>query len=178
MLLVLCDINPEMVRAWADLFGDCPDVEVRLGDLTDVEADAYVSPANSFGDMSGGIDFALRERFGARIEDAVRERIDRAGGILPVGQAIVVETGDEEVPYLISSPTMEVPTDVAHTHNAYYAMRALLRAVQRFNARNPGAIETVAIPGLCTGVGHMLPETAARQMRDAYDSFTAEVPSG
>jgi O-acetyl-ADP-ribose deacetylase (regulator of RNase III) len=86
----------------------------------------------------------------------------------------VVPTDDEEVPYLISAPTMEVPMNVANTANAYQAMRALLRAAARFNQRHPGAIRTIAIPGLCTGTGGMAPETAAHQMRSAYGAWLNE----
>jgi O-acetyl-ADP-ribose deacetylase (regulator of RNase III) len=170
MRLILCDLYPPLVAAWRQEFAGCDDVEIREGDLLEVPADAYASPANSFGAMDGGIDFDLRERFGYEIEDRVRDSIQDRGGMLPVGQALVVETGDVEVTYLISAPTMEVPTFVASTANAYHAMRALLLAALRFNERQPGAIATIAIPGLCTGTGGMAPETAARQMRSAYDA--------
>src|SRR5262249_51293856 len=119
MRLILCDIHHDMADAWEQPFAGCPGVEVRQGGLCEVPADASVSPANSFGMMDGGIDWDLRERFGYEIEDAVRDRIAAWGGLLPVGEAIVVETGDDEVPYLISAPTMEVPMVVRGTRNAY-----------------------------------------------------------
>ncbi len=53
----------------------------------------------------------LRERFpGVDVE--VQQEIDGRGGLLPVGRAIVVETGDFEVPYLVCAPTMVVPMDI------------------------------------------------------------------
>jgi O-acetyl-ADP-ribose deacetylase (regulator of RNase III) len=171
MRLILCDLNEWMVAAWGEAFAGCPDVEVYEGDLLEMAADAYVSPANSFGDMSGGIDLDLRLRFGQQLEDAVQGAIRNIGGMLPVGQALVVETGDGEVPYLVCAPTMEVPMHVAHTNNAYLAMRAALRAVERFNEKHPGAIQSIGVPGLCTGVGEMPPEVAARQMRAAYSEW-------
>jgi O-acetyl-ADP-ribose deacetylase (regulator of RNase III) len=171
MHLILCDLHRIMTAAWADAFAGCEDVEVRQGDLTDLAADAYVSPANSFGQMDGGIDWALRERFGHRIEDRVQAAIARQGGMLPVGKALIVETDDDEVPYLVVAPTMEVPSVVSGTDYAYLAMRALLGAVGEFEAERPGEIETVAVPGLCTGVGRMEPRVAADQMRRAYDEF-------
>ena len=170
--VILCDQLRELVRAWRRRFHDHPDVEVRLRDLLQVGADAYVSPANSYGRMDGGLDLLLRERFAAHdIEGRVQEAIEARGGVLPVGKAIVVETEDDEVPYLVVAPTMEVPCDVAHTGNAYSAMRALLRAVQKFNARGEGFIGSVAVPGLCTGVGGMEPKVAARQMHRAYERW-------
>jgi O-acetyl-ADP-ribose deacetylase (regulator of RNase III) len=47
-------------------------------------------------------------------------------------------------------------------------MLAILSAVETLNAANYDAIGSVAIPGLCTGVGNMEPEIAALQMRQAY----------
>jgi O-acetyl-ADP-ribose deacetylase (regulator of RNase III) len=173
MRLILCDLHGALAEAWERAFAGCADVEVRRGDLFDVSADAYVSPANSYGWMDGGIDSELRERFGYEIQDTVQDAIAARGGMLPVGDAIVVETGDDEVPYLIAAPTMEVPSYVAHTNNAYLAMRALLRAARDFARRRPGVLETIAIPGLCTGTGGMDPDQAAAQMRRAWEEFAA-----
>ena len=84
---------------------------------------------------------------------------------------VVVDTGDESVPYLVVAPTMEVPSLVAGTDNAYRAMLALLRAVDQFNlqrAEDVRPIRRIAVPGLCTGVGGMPREFAADQMFRAY----------
>lgn len=162
------------MSAWRRSFACHDEVSVILGDLLDVEAEAYVSPANSYGYMDGGIDADLSSRFPG-VERRVQAEIDRLGGLLPVGQAIVVETGDPFVPYLISAPTMEVPQPVGNTSNAFRAMLALLRAAYAFYADNDGAIGTIAVPGLCTGVGAMDPQEAARQMCDAYENWRAEI---
>lgn len=53
------------------------------------------------------------------------------------------------------------------------AMRALLIAV-----RGAPAIGSIALPGLCTGVGRMPYQTAAAQMRAAYDSVIGETWRG
>jgi O-acetyl-ADP-ribose deacetylase (regulator of RNase III) len=173
--LILCDFDRTLAGCWEQGFAGCEGVEVRCGDLLEVVADAYVSPANSYGAMDGGLDWVLRERFGLEIETRVQAAIGRErGGMLPVGYALVVPTEDADVPYLIVAPTMELPTVVMHTSNAFYAMRALLRAWQRFEAEGPGRIESIAVPGLCTGVGRMDPEVAAKQMRRGYDEFLAE----
>ena len=46
-------------------------------------------------------------------------------------------------------------------------------AARDLNERRPGAIETVAVPGLCTGTGMKPPAVAARQMRDACEAVQA-----
>jgi O-acetyl-ADP-ribose deacetylase (regulator of RNase III) len=167
--VILCNPHRELVRAWRRRFREHPEVDVRQGDLLEVGADAYVSPANSYGWMDGGLDLILRERFAAGdIQGKVHQAIEALGGLLPVGKAIVLETEDEEVPYLVVAPTMEVPGDVAYSPNAYRAMLALLRAIDQFNGKEDGAIGSVAVPGLCTGVGGMAPRMAALQMHRAY----------
>ena len=78
-----------------------------------------------------------------------------------VGRAMILETGDELIPYLISAPTMRVPMNfnIATSVNPYLAMKATL-----IEARKHPKIESIAISGFCTGVGRMQPEIAARQM--------------
>jgi len=169
--IILCDQKPEIVRAWENSFSDCQEVSVRCGDFFDVQADAYVSPANSFGIMDGGIDLALRDYFGYQIQEKVQDAILARGGRLGVGEAIVVETGDDGIPYLIVAPTMETPSNIAFTNHAYDAMFALLTAAQEFNEVEPEAISAIGVPGLCTGIGGMDPEVSAQQMRQAYDDF-------
>jgi O-acetyl-ADP-ribose deacetylase (regulator of RNase III) len=165
--VILCDPFEELVRSWQKRFRDTPNVDVIHGDLLEQEADAYVSPANSFGRMDGGFDLILRERFDD-IESRVEAALATRGGTLPVGKAIVVSTHDDEVPYLMIAPTMETPGDVSLSNNAYLAMRAVLRAVTRFNGIVKRRIGAVAIPGLCTGIGNMEPERAATQMHRAF----------
>lgn len=168
--IILCDRQPALVRAWRQAFADFDDVTICEGDLLEIEADAYISPANSHGIMDGGIDAALSARF-PHVEARVQAAIAGMGELLPVGQALVVETGDAEVPYLVCAPTMEIPSFVGHTSNAYHAMQAILNAVQQFNILNEDIISSVAIPGLATGVGGMEPNVAALQMARAYEEW-------
>jgi O-acetyl-ADP-ribose deacetylase (regulator of RNase III) len=65
---------------------------------------------------------------------------------------------------------MRVAGSVADTINAYLSMRAALVAVLLHNKGNGRTIRSLAVPGLCTGVGGMHPAEAAEQMRAAYDS--------
>jgi len=140
------------------------------GDICKMDADAIVSPANSFGFMDGGLDFALSERFGwdlqKRLQQAIKNRPIRE---LLVGEVIFLETGDDRVPWLISAPTMRVPMRLRQTINAYLAMKAILSSV--LSHLGDPQIKHVAIPGLGTGVGYLSPNTAANQMKKAYDEI-------
>ncbi len=63
-----------MTDAWLDQFFGVDAVEIVQGDLMDAGEDAVVSPANSFGDMSGGVDKRIDDFF----RGAAQER-DHAG---------------------------------------------------------------------------------------------------
>jgi O-acetyl-ADP-ribose deacetylase (regulator of RNase III) len=160
-----------MAVAWRAEFGRAVDVEVSDGNILDLTADAIVSPANSFGFMDGGIDLAYSRRFGwglqARLRDIIRSEHD---GELPVGQAVVVTTGDSGIPFLISAPTMRVPMDVSATVNAYLAFRAAMRTARLHNVAATERIESILCPGLGTGIGRMSPRVCAHQMFYAYAS--------
>lgn len=167
MKLHLRDKNPAVVAAWREVFADTPDVTISEGDILELEGDAIVSPANSFGWMDGGIDLAYRARFGARIEQvlqaAIREMLD---GELPVGSALLVMTLDPRIPWMIAAPTMRVPEAVRGTVNAYLAMRASLLKFERKYHDTLGA--TLLCPGLATLTGRVSPMQAALQMRWAW----------
>ncbi|RJP71708.1 MAG: Appr-1-p processing protein [Candidatus Abyssobacteria bacterium SURF_17] len=170
--IILCDINKKITAAWQQHFEGVENVEVHHGNIFEVEADALVSPANSFGFMDGGLDYAISEFFDWKIQPRVQAVLQKKHhGELPVGQAEVVETGEKRFPYLICAPTMRTPADVSQTLNAYLAMRAILIAIRRFNKAHPNAIKSVVIPGLGTAVGKMPADRCARQMRAAYDNI-------
>ena len=166
MQYLLIDTSPRMVSAWRDFFGEEENIQILEGDLTTVTCDAIVSPANSFGFMDGGVDYAISTRLGWELQSALQNKIkDLPEGELLIGKALILETGDELIPYLVSAPTMRVPMsfNISTSLNAYLAMKATLIATQ-----NHPNINSVAIPGFCTGVGKMHPQIAARQMYQAY----------
>ncbi len=100
--------------------------------------------------------------FARSIQEQIKELHE---GELLVGKALVLETNDAKVPYLISAPTMRVPMsfNIATSVNAYLAMKAALLACKATDR-----IKTVAIPGMCTGCGKMPFDIASNQMFHAY----------
>jgi O-acetyl-ADP-ribose deacetylase (regulator of RNase III) len=138
---------------------------------------ALAVPANAFGFTDGGVDMAIsKEIFDWGLQDRLRKLIEQHhGGELLVGQAMVMPTGSARFRYVIVAPTMRVPADVGGTVNAYLAMRAILLAAEAHNramqARTPERIKSLAVSGLCTGIGKMPPDRAAYQMWMAYRSI-------
>jgi O-acetyl-ADP-ribose deacetylase (regulator of RNase III) len=167
--IYLRDVNPEVVSAWRKSFENVALVEISCGDIFGKVADAIVSPANSFGYMDGGIDLAYSRYFGWKLQDRLQATLKTEFfGELPVGQALVLATENTRIPFLVSAPTMRVPTTVRNTVNVYLAFRAALIAVLIQNRTHEKKISSLLVPGLGTGVGEMPPEKAANQMRSAY----------
>jgi O-acetyl-ADP-ribose deacetylase (regulator of RNase III) len=168
----LRDINAAVVEAWEQAFLDAPDVLISQGDIFEHTADAIISPANSFGYMDGGIDLVYSMYFGWELEANLKAVLsERFYGELPVGQAVVLATGHAHIPFLVSAPTMRVPTTINGTPNVYLAFRAALIAVLSHNATADAPIQSLLVPGFGTGVGKVAPQQAARQMRLAYDAI-------
>lgn len=78
------------------------------------------------------------------------------------------------MPWLISAPTMREPGEVlpADTVHPYLAARAVFLK-WRDGVLDDGpvreAVETIAMPGLGTGIGGVDPATCARQVAAAWD---------
>lgn len=178
--ILLVDRWAPLCSAWSESFATHDEVEVVEGDFFARDADAMVSPANSFGIMDGGLDLAIRDQLGFEIQATVQKRIlDAHHGEIPVGAAEVVATNHARWPYLVVAPTMRIPESVAQTTNAYVAFRAVLLAIRRFNELGGARIRSAVVPGLCTGVGGMDPRRCSAQMRIAYDQVArpARIPS-
>jgi O-acetyl-ADP-ribose deacetylase (regulator of RNase III) len=159
-----------MFYAWEKLFSEFDNVTISQGDILTQKADAIVSAANSFGYMDGGLDLVYSMHFGWELEKRVRALLlAEHDGELPVGQAVIVPTERDDIPWLISAPTMRVPSPIADTVNVYLAFRAVLQAVRRHNKLHPQKpIRSILCPALGTGEGRMPWERAAWQMYYAY----------
>ena len=170
-IIFLHTLDSAMAVAWRRAFPAVADVHVIEGDILEGRCDAVVSPANSFGFMDGGIDLAYRRYFGMDLQSRVQAKIrNQFRGELPVGQATIVPTGNETVPYLVAAPTTRVPDRIGDTLNVYLAFRATLLAVLAHNDQTSSGINSIRVPALGTGIGAMPLARAARQMHAAYVS--------
>lgn len=184
MHIILTALDLPLYDAWLEecRFPDQQYIDIIQGSILDVECDAVVSPANSYGIMDGGIDKLYSQAFPG-IQQRVQAEIEQYGlpgdppgltahvlhwrmnGLLPdhwlpVGRAVVAETGVENPRYLIAAPTMEWPQELpADSDNAYQATKAALEIA------DPSW--TIAFPGMGTGVGKLDPVSCARQVAQA-----------
>ncbi|NEQ69129.1 MAG: phage tail protein [Symploca sp. SIO2D2] len=173
MKLILVAPNSQLFAAFQQHFSYLPNIEVVNNYFEWLpEFDCLVSPANSFGMMDGGMDAAIIRFFGHSLMAKVQQYILKEFlGEQPVGTSFIVETGHPKHPFLAHTPTMRVPMSIAGTDIPYVAMWAMLLAVRRYNQSSDRKIDSVACPGLGTGIGRVPYPEAARQMALAYDNF-------
>ena len=131
--------------------------------MLDQKVSAWVSPTNSHGNMDGGLDAIIKNNLGQKIEQSVKQEIaKRFGAILPVGHATCVPTGRPSPRFLISTPTMvKSSEDISDSLNVALACAAALQAVHMQNAKEPGSIQSVALPGLGANTGRVPVEICA-----------------
>jgi hypothetical protein len=95
----ICDLNPLFVAEAHHPLMELPNVvEVAHRSILDRPVDAVVSPANSFGFMDGGVDWAYLQFFGMELQTRVQMviRLQKFQELL-VGSAVVVPTYHESI---------------------------------------------------------------------------------
>ncbi len=141
------------------------EIVVEKGDITLEKADAIVNPANSLMIMGGGVALAIKRRGGGIIE---KEAIKKAP--VPVGKAIHTTAGRLNAKYVIHAPTMERPAQRIPIDNVKAATRAALEVADKLN------IESIAFPGMGTGVGGVPEDEAAKAMVETIIEFAKDYP--
>ncbi len=137
-------------------------VEVIFGSLLDVQADAIVNPANSGGWMGGGVAGVIKRAAGVEVE---QEAI--ACAPIPIGEAAATSGGKTKFKKIIHAPTMTRPAERIPVENVALATRAALALADE------EGLETLAIPGMGTGVGRVSPADAAEAMLREIRAFRA-----
>ncbi|MEW5806950.1 MAG: macro domain-containing protein [Acidobacteriota bacterium] len=141
-------------------------ISVVKGDITEMEVDAIVNPANSYGWMGGGVAGAIKRKGGKEIEDeAIRK------GPTPIGKAILTRAGALPCRHVIHAPTMEQPAGLTNLEKIRKATEAALICADQ------NELKTLAIPGMGTGVGMVPPEDAALVMLDVIRKHNAKILS-
>ena len=137
---------------------------VKLGDLTQINCDAVVNPANSFGYMGGGVAGAIKHVGGVEIE---KEAVNKSP--IVVGKAVSTTAGSLPCKYVIHAPTMKRPAMRIGVENVMLATQAALRLAKEMG------LSSIAIPGMGTGVGGVSHRKAAEAIvkiaKEFEDSF-------
>ncbi|WP_254426316.1 ADP-ribose-binding protein [Pampinifervens florentissimum] len=136
------------------------EISVVQGSLLEVQADAIVNPANSLGLMGGGVAGVIKRFGGEQIE---KEAVSKAP--IPVGSAVLTSAGKLPFKGVIHAPTMEEPAMETTEEKVRKAVRAVLEL-----ADNMG-FESIAMPGMGTGVGRLPKDVSARAMIEEVRNF-------
>ena len=135
-------------------------ITIVEGDITNLEVDAIVNAANSYGYMGGGVAGAIKRIGGEEIEiEAVSE------APIPIGSAVITKAGKLKCRYVIHAPTMEQPASLIDVGNVKEATRAALECADE------NKLKRIAIPGMGTGVGGVPRDKAAKAMIEVIVNF-------
>jgi len=136
------------------------EIEILEDSILNTEVDAIVNAANSLGYMGGGVAGVIKRAAGnAPEKEAVRN------GPTPVGKACLTTAGRLDFSGIIHAPTMEQPAMRIPSENVYKATKAALELAEK------EGFESIAIPGMGTGVGGVAVEDAAEKMLQAIKEF-------
>lgn len=175
MKITVIDTNSQFIQVFSGL--SPKNVETVFGSVQLIKPEggvAYVSPANSFLFMDGGIDWVYSRMMFPNLERHVKREARKAcpktslgRPFLPIGKAMLLSIPGSQAA-MVMSPTMFFPQDVRGTNNAYHATYAAVRC-----ALDSGCVSHLVIPGMCTGIGKMVFDQAAQQMSDAINDALA-----
>lgn len=134
---------------------------VSQGSILDVDAQVIVNAANGLGLMGGGVAGVIKRAAGAEIE---REAVKDAP--IRVGKAVLTSGGKTKFKGIIHAPTMPEPGMRIPAHNVALATTAALTLADQ------NGFESIAVPGMGTGVGGVAHADAARAMVEAVRAFS------
>jgi O-acetyl-ADP-ribose deacetylase (regulator of RNase III) len=156
------------------LLGDLPGLSIVRGPLLDgCVADAVIAPTNSFGYLDAGIDSAFARRFGPRLQRSLQERIAcEFDAELPVGEAIIIPTGDFTMPFMVAAPATQFPGYISAEPLMYSALHAALRVVNAWNIADEWPpIESIVLPDMARAAHGWHAETLVLQVREALEAW-------
>jgi O-acetyl-ADP-ribose deacetylase (regulator of RNase III) len=131
-------------------------IEIRQGDLTEMETDAIVNAANNDLILGAGVAGAIRRKGGDEIQKECT-----AIGTIPVGYAAITTGGRLKAKYVIHAASMQLggaTTAEALRKSTAYALRIA----------NERKLKTIAFPAVGTGIaGFPLKECAEIMLEQA-----------
>ncbi len=136
-------------------------ITVVQGSILDADAQAIVNAANSLGLMGGGVAGVIKRAAGAEVE---REAVKDAP--IRVGKAVLTSGGKTKFTGIIHAPTMPEPGMHIPAQNVALATKAALTLADE------KGFESIAIPGMGTGVGGVAHEDAATLMVQTVQAFS------
>ncbi|MBI5777340.1 MAG: macro domain-containing protein [Nitrospirae bacterium] len=136
-------------------------ITITQGSILDADAQVIVNAANSLGLMGGGVAGVIKRAAGAEVE---REAVKDAP--IRVGKAVLTSGGKTKFKGIIHAPTMPEPGMRIQAQNVALATKAALMLA------DDKGFESIAIPGMGTGVGGVAHADAAKAMVETVRAFS------
>ena len=136
-------------------------IELKQGDITEIEADAIVNSANTDLILGAGVSGAIGRKGGQAIQDdcdAIRS--------VPLGDAVATVAGELKAKHVIHAVSMEIGHFTTE-ENVARATRSALRVADELKLR------TVAFPAIGTGAAALAPEYSACSMLETIAEYVA-----
>jgi O-acetyl-ADP-ribose deacetylase (regulator of RNase III) len=137
-------------------------ITVIQGSILEVDASVIVNAANSLGIMGGGVAGAIKRVAGPEVDEEAQRHAP-----IPVGRAIMTSGGKTRFEGIIHAPTMSQPGMRVDSQNVALATRAALTLADMYG------FQSVAMPGMGTGVGGVAHQKAAALMIKEIQQYTA-----
>ncbi|MFP3199065.1 MAG: ADP-ribose-binding protein [Thermoproteus sp.] len=133
-------------------------VELAMGDITELEADAIVNAANSYLEHGGGVAGAIVRKGGREIQEESREWVRRHGPV-PVGGVAVTGAGRLKARYVIHAVGPRCGSE---------PIEKIGEAVENAVAKaDELGLKSVALPAISTGIFGCPYREAARLTAEA-----------
>ena len=134
------------------------------GDITELEVDAIVNPANTKLLMGGGVAGAIKRKGGREIEEEALRK-----GPIPIGEAVVTGAGRLKAKYVIHAPTVVTPGGRSNPQYIRKAIRAALRKAKELR------LKTIAFPAMGSGVGGVPVEVSAKILKEESENSGLDI---
>jgi O-acetyl-ADP-ribose deacetylase (regulator of RNase III) len=135
-------------------------IEIRQGDITELDVDAIVNAANNDLQLGGGLAGAIRRKGGPGIQAECDEI-----GTIPVGGAAITSGGELKARHVIHAASMQLGgATTAH------ALRSSTAHALRIASQN--GLKTIALPAIGAGIGGFpMRECAEIMLRETEKHF-------
>jgi O-acetyl-ADP-ribose deacetylase len=140
-------------------------IEIRQGDLTEMDVDAIVNAANNDLQLGGGVAGAIRRKGGPQIQAECDEI-----GTIPVGGAAITSGGKLKARHVIHAASMQLGG-----RTSTQSLRSSTAHSLRIAAQN--GLKSIAFPAVGTGIaGFPLRECAEIMLRESAKHLAGATP--
>lgn len=144
-------------------------IEVLKGDITKLEVEAIVNAANSSLMGGGGVDGAIHRAGGPKIHEECMRVIQKIGGKLPTGEAVITSAGNMPSKYVIHTVGPIWKGGLANEEEELSKCY-----INSLKLASDFGIKTIAFPNISTGIYGFPKEKAAEIAANTVYFFLKE----